>query len=115
MALGLFSTFATRAGIELIKHAPKLMEEGRKIYESVRSRRRPQTSSAPVKSDLHSTVENLQERLEALEVYNESQAALIADMTRYQASLMRWLSGLALLSVATGAVALTAFLVAVLQ
>ena len=111
--------FAAMAGLELIKLAPRLVEEGRRVYESVRGRPRSQAPKTPAKSvtilSLRSTVENLQERLEALEAHNESQAELIARITRYQAALLRWLFWLTLFSVATGAVALAAILVAVLR
>ena len=111
--------FAAMAGIELIKLAPRLVDEGRKVYESVRGRPRPQASQTPAKSvtilSLRSTVEHIQERLEAQEAHNESQAELVARITRYQAALLRWLFWLTLFSVATGAVALAAILVAVLR
>ena len=111
--------FAAMAGIELIKLAPKLIEEGRKVFESVRGRPRPQAPQTPAKSvtilTLRSTVENLQERLEAIEAHEESQADLIARMTVFQAALLRWLFWLALFSVAAGAFALAALLVAVLR
>ena len=111
--------FAEKVGLELIKVAPKLIEEGRKVYESVRDRPRPQTPQVPAKSvtllTLRSTVADLQEHLEAIEAHEESQAELIARMTRFQAAILRWLFWLALFSVATGALALAALLVAVLR
>ena len=107
------------AGVELIKIAPRLVDEGRKVFESIRGRPRPQAPTTPAESvtisSLRSTVENLQERLEALEAHNESQAELLAHITRYQAALMRWLFWLTLFSVATGALALAAILVAILR
>ena len=111
--------FATTAGVELIKIAPRLVDEARKVFESIRGRPRPQAPTPPAESvtisSLRSTVENLQERLEALEAHNESQAELLAHITRYQAALMRRLFWLTLFSVATGALALAAILVAILR
>ena len=106
-------------GLELIRQAPRLVAEGRKVYESVRNRPRQQAAETPTKSvtilSLRSTVEDLQESLEALEAHNESQAELIARITWNQAALLRWLFRLTLFSVATSAVALAAILVAVLR
>ena len=108
-----------QAGVELIKQAPRLVAEGRKAYDSVRNRPRQQTPPTPAKSvtlfSLRSTVENLQEHLAAIEAHNESQAELIARITWYQAALSRWLFWLTLFSVAMGAIALAAILVAVLR
>ena len=64
---------------------------------------------------LRADVTELQERLDTLEGNDEAQAELIAQMTRHEAALLRWLMVLGLTSVVTGAVAITALIVAVLR
>ena len=109
---------AAVAGLELIRLAPRLIEEGLRIYDAVRGgpgSRAPDPAGAGAVRDLHSEVSGLQERLEALESREESQARLIAEMTRYQGALLRWLLWLALAAGAAGALALAALIVAVLR
>ncbi len=108
---------AVMAGLELIRLAPRLIEESRKVYESVRGRPQPRELPDPGGTDaaaLRSEVSDLRGRLEAVEAREESQARLIAEMTRYQAALLRWLLWMALAAGVAAALALAALLVAVL-
>ena len=118
MQLGLLA-LANVPWTELIKAAPKVMDSAVKLYDSVsgRQRRRPprdaaQTDDIPT---LRADVTELQERLDALEGNDEAQAELIAQMSRHEAALLRWLMVLGLTSVGASAVAIVALVFAVLR
>ena len=107
---------AAMAGLELIRLAPRLIEEGRRVYEAVRgSSGSPGPAGSDAVRDLNSEVSGMRERLEAIESREESQARLIAEMTRYQAALLRWLLWLALAAGAAAALALAALIVAIMR
>ena len=103
---------------ELIKAAPKMMDSAVKLYENMSGRQPRRPSRGTNKVDdipaLREDLTELQKHLDMLENNDKAQADLIAQMTRHQAALTRWLIMLTLTSVVTGIVAIAALVVAVL-
>ncbi len=103
---------------EVIKAAPKLAEVGAKIYETARgTQRNRQARNNNVTTNGGTSDKEfsaLQDRLDALEDNGEAQAEIIAQMARHQAALVRWVIVLGLSSIVTGAIAVTALVIAVL-
>ena len=103
--------------VEAIKAVPQVMEASVKLYDRVRGRpqRRPPRDNAVADAvpTLREDITELQERLDSLETTDKTQTELIAHMTRHEAALLRWLIGLGLTTILTGAAAITALVVAV--
>ena len=83
---------ATTASIEAVRLAPAVTKAAKKFYERVRDRKRKREQgralgdAAPESNDFATTVQltKLEERVDALETGEETQAELIAQMTEQQ-------------------------------
>jgi hypothetical protein len=102
----------------LLKEVPALIRAGTELYNRIRNQKCPRTrtdgSEALSIQALNATVTNIEERLETAEVNAESQAALLMQLAKHNAVLVRWLFALAAFAVVSGGVAVAALLMVVL-
>lgn len=99
----------------VVKGIPALVQTAVDAYTKIRDRKKPKnpTTTANLQG-LQERVANLEERADALEGSLESQADLIVELTKHNATLMRWILALTVFSVLSGGTAIAALLLAVL-
>lgn len=103
---------------EIVTAVPRVMETAVDVYDSVRGQRRPRPGRIAAGPNdlgaLRGDLVKLEERVDSLEGRSEVQAELIAQMTRHDAALLRWLIVLTLVLFVTVAVAAVAIVFAIL-
>lgn len=100
---------------EIVTAVPRVMETAVDVYDTVRGQKRPRSARrASGPGDLSKDLQDLEERVDSLEGRSEVQAELIAQMTRHDAALLRWLIVLTLVLFVTVAVAAVAIVLAIL-
>ena len=102
----------------LLKESPTLIRMGEKILDQFRDRRQfPRTQDTANREEiqaLQAQVEHLHQRLEVQESNTEAQAELIVQLTRHNASLVRWLIYIVVGLALSGGVAIVALILTLL-
>ena len=103
--------------IELIKAAPRLVESGLKLHDTV-GRRQPRHSAetAPEGDGVaawRATVAELHERIDSLEDNERALGELVVQMARQHTQLVRWVMALTVVSLLTSVATITALVIAV--
>ena len=109
---------AIGSALAFLKVAPTLIRAGTEIYDRIKngqkSRQTQNTASAEDVRMLRTEMERLQQRLETQEENTEAQAELIVQLTRHNATLVRWLLYMAIGLALSSGVAIAALLLTLL-
>ena len=103
--------------IELMKNAPRLVESGLKLYDTVSKRQPRQPSEGAPKGEgipaLRAALTEIQEVIDSLDGSDRAQTELITRMAQHQARLVRWVMALTVVAVLSSAAAVAALVIVV--
>ena len=101
----------------LIREAPALVYAGAQVYESIKARRQARKSQDNVEGAdiqaLTATIEDIAGHVEAVEETSESQADIVFQLVKHNATLVRWLFILTVSGLISSGVAIAALLLVI--